>query len=102
MAPAGSRPPRHIPTRTCLGCREKNPKRRLIRVVRTPDLRLVVDASGRQNGRGAYICERRQCWEKALKGGTIAYALRFTPPADDIEALRAHGASLPLEESEKP
>jgi len=100
MAGATTRPQRHVPTRTCLGCREKNPKRRLIRIVRTTDLRLVLDPTGRQNGRGAYVCERRSCWEKALKGGTIAHALRFSPPADDLEALRAHGASLPLKESE--
>jgi hypothetical protein len=42
----------------------------------------------------------RPCWEKALKGATIKNALKITPVPDDVEALRAFGATLPVEESE--
>jgi predicted RNA-binding protein YlxR (DUF448 family) len=52
------------------------------------------------NGRGAYLHASRRCWEKALKGGTITYALKITPAREDIEALRAYALALPAEESE--
>ena len=91
--------PRHVPVRTCIGCRQEAGKRALVRIVRTPEQRVVVDATGRANGRGAYLHADRLCWEKALKGGTMAYALKFTPASEDVEALRAFANALP-EESE--
>jgi len=57
---------RHIPQRTCIVCRQKFDKRRLTRIVRTPDEGVVVDSTGKRNGRGAYLCDRVICWEKAL------------------------------------
>ncbi|MBE7519711.1 MAG: YlxR family protein [Thermoflexaceae bacterium] len=92
--------PRHVPQRTCIGCREEAGKRALIRIVRTADGRLLIDPSGKANGRGAYLHQSRACWEKALKRGTIAHALKFTPAKEDVEALQAYGMSLPVEESE--
>lgn len=91
---------RHVPQRTCIGCREEEGKRALIRIVRTPEQRVVVDATGKANGRGAYLHPLRHCWEKALRGGTIRYALKITPAQDDVEALRAFAMALPVEESE--
>lgn len=92
--------PRPIPQRTCIGCRLEQGKRGLVRIVRTPEGRVMVDPTGKANGRGAYIHPVRACWEKALKGGTIRNALKFTPATDDIEALRAFGMALPVEESD--
>ncbi|MEO9256650.1 MAG: YlxR family protein [Tepidiformaceae bacterium] len=92
---------RHIPQRTCIACRQEAGKRTLIRIVRTPEGAVQVDSAGRANGRGAYLHPLRQCWEKALKGGTIKNALKFNPAPDDVEALRAFGKALPAEESEK-
>ncbi|MBI2766434.1 MAG: YlxR family protein [Chloroflexi bacterium] len=92
--------PRHIPQRTCIGCREAQGKRTLIRVVRTPEQRVIIDATGKANGRGAYLHANAACWEKALKGGTIKYALKITPVPEDVEALRAFANELPAEESE--
>ncbi len=57
---------KHIPQRTCVGCRQIMEKKRLIRLVRT-DQGLLVDLSGKMAGRGAYLHENRPCWEKALK-----------------------------------
>ena len=71
-----------------------------MRIVRTAEGRIEIDTTGRARGRGAYVCPRRSCWEKALKGGTIGYALRMTPVREDVEALRAFGLTLPTEESE--
>ncbi len=92
--------PRHIPQRTCIGCREEAGKRALVRIVRTPELRVVVDPTGRANGRGAYVHASRACWEKALKGVTMKNALKIIPAPEDVDALRAFGNALPAEESE--
>lgn len=92
--------PRHVPQRTCIGCRQEAGKRELIRIVRTPTQRLVVDPTGKANGRGAYLHAARLCWEKALKGSTISHALKFNPAREDVEALRAFAVALPAEESE--
>ena len=92
--------PRHVPQRTCIGCRQEAGKRALIRIVRTPDQRVVVDETGKANGRGAYLHSLRPCWEKALKSGTIKYALKIIPVDEDVEALRAFAMALPVEESE--
>jgi len=57
-----------IPLRVCIGCREKIPKKGLVRVVRTPENTVVLDKTGKIPGRGAYICPREDCFKKALKG----------------------------------
>lgn len=90
--------PRHVPQRTCIGCREEAARRGFIRIVRTPDGRVAIDATGKANGRGAYLHASTACWEKALKGGTIGRALKITPASEDVEALRAYGMALPAEE----
>lgn len=92
--------PRRVPVRTCVGCRVSEGKRGLVRVVRTPEGRVVVDPAGKANGRGAYVHGERSCWEKALRGGRIGHALRTTPALEDIEALRAFAAALPTEEGD--
>ncbi len=91
---------RPAPQRTCIGCRVEQGKRTFIRIVRTPEGRVAVDQTGRANGRGAYLHPIRTCWVKALKGATIKSALKVSPALDDIEALRAFGMTLPVEESE--
>ena len=92
--------PRPVPQRTCLGCRVEQGKRTLIRIVRTPDGRVMVDETGKANGRGAYLHPVRTCWEKALKGATMKNALKVSPALEDMEALRAFGMTLPVEESD--
>ena len=93
--------PRRVPQRTCIGCREEQGKRTFVRIVRTPDGRVALDATGKANGRGAYLHPAAACWVKALKGGTIANALKITPAKEDVEALRAFASTLPVKESEK-
>ncbi len=96
--PAQPLRPRRVPQRTCIGCREEAGKRALIRIVRTPEQRVVVDSTSKANGRGAYVHAARACWEKALKGSTMNYALKITPAPEDMEALRAFAMSLPVDE----
>jgi len=83
-----------------VGCRQEAGKRALVRIVRTTDQRVVIDLTGKANGRGAYLHADRSCWEKALKGSTIGHALKFIPAKEDVEALRAYAFALPVEESE--
>jgi len=65
---------KHIPRRTCVGCREVLPKRSLIRIVNSPE-GVQVDPSGKAHGRGAYLHDKRSCWLKGVKGA-LDHALR--------------------------
>ena len=85
---------RHIPHRTCVGCREKRPKRLLIRIVHTPDGQVVVDEAGKARGRGAYLCRKSTCWEAALKHASLNRALRTSLRPEEIDALRAYAETL--------
>jgi hypothetical protein len=87
--------PRHVPQRTCVGCRSTESKRGLVRVVRTPAGRVELDPTGKKNGRGAYVHEVRECWDEALRKERLARALKVTVPADDMEVLRTHAEALP-------
>lgn len=88
------------PQRTCIACRQEKGKRELIRIVRTPEQHVVLDPTGKANGRGAYLHPVRSCWEKALKGATIKNALKVSPAPDELQALRAFAQALPAEESD--
>lgn len=82
-----------MPQRTCVGCHETLAKRGLIRIVRTPE-GLQVDPTGKATGRGAYLHDRRSCWERGLKGA-LAHALKIELTGQDREMLQAFMASLP-------
>src|SRR5262245_5869115 len=64
------------PSRMCLGCRQVRPKGRLVRLVRLRSGVVVVDASARAAGRGAYVCPDAKCVERALIRGRLAHAFR--------------------------
>ena len=81
---------KHVPQRTCVGCRTTSGKREFVRVVRAPDGAVEVDPTGRANGRGAYVCEQRSCWEEALKKDRLGRALRTSVSAADRGALLAY------------
>ncbi len=81
---------KHIPQRTCVGCRTSSAKREFVRVVRTPEGAVEVDPSGKRAGRGAYLCAQRSCWDEALKKGRLAQALRTTISSDHRDALRRY------------
>jgi uncharacterized protein len=78
---------KHIPVRTCVVCREKDNKRKLIRVVRTEG-GVQIDPTGKLNGRGAYLCEQSSCWENAVKSNVLDKALRTTLTREDRERLQ--------------
>jgi uncharacterized protein len=87
---------RHIPKRTCVGCREVLPKRGLIRIVKGPE-GVTVDPTGKLPGRGAYLHEKRSCWQRGLKGA-LGHALKTTLTDQDREALSVVMAALPEED----
>lgn len=66
---------KHTPLRTCVVCRDKADKRILTRIVRTAD-GIWVDATGKMNGRGAYICDKTQCWERIMHSDVLNKALK--------------------------
>lgn len=84
---ARSKRPKHQPLRTCLGCAAKRPKKELVRVVRTPAGAITLDTTGRQAGRGAYVCPAAECLRAALKGKKLERALEVPVPDDVIEEL---------------
>jgi uncharacterized protein len=84
---------KHIPQRTCIGCRTIQAKRSLIRVVRRPD-GLQVDLTGKLSGRGAYLHNVRACWERGLNSG-LAQALKTELTTDDRQRLQIFMDSLP-------
>jgi predicted RNA-binding protein YlxR (DUF448 family) len=86
---------KHVPQRTCVGCREVLPKRKMIRLVRTSD-GVQVDPTGKLAGRGAYLHDRRECWDRALKGA-LGHALKTTLTVDDRARLEEYMNTLPLE-----
>ena len=87
--------PRHVPLRTCSGCREQRPKRELVRVVRLEDASVVLDETGRRNGRGAYLCRQPECWQRALRTGSLAHALKVPSiSAIDKAVLEQAGQGL--------
>ena len=95
MAPERESPGKrrkHVPLRTCIACRQKRPKRELIRVVRTSAGALEVDPKGKRAGRGAYLCPGRQCWQVALDPAPPARkqlerALRCRVSEEDVAHL---------------
>jgi uncharacterized protein len=92
--------PKHVPQRMCVACREHDTKRGLYRIVRTPEGTIEPDPTGRRNGRGAYLCTKAACWEKALGTGILSRALNVEIDTESLDALRRYAATLPLETSE--
>lgn len=79
---------RKVPTRTCIGCSESSDKRAFVRVVRTPEGHVEIDATGKANGRGAYLCAQPDCFEAARKRRRLDSALRTSLKDDDYDRLR--------------
>ena len=76
-----------IPMRQCMGCRERLPKREMIRVVRCTDGNVQLDFSGKLGGRGAYICPQSECLKKAIKSKALDRSLEVTIPQEVYDRL---------------
>lgn len=71
-----------IPQRQCLGCRQMKPKNELVRIIRTPLDEIQLDVTGKMNGRGAYICREKACFDKAVKSKAVDRALKMNVPEE--------------------
>ena len=77
-----------IPLRKCIGCGEMFPKKELVRIICTPEKEVLMDLTGKKNGRGCYICRSRECLEKAIKQKAINRSLSMEISNEVIENLR--------------
>ena len=76
-----------VPLRKCIGCNEMKNKKEMMRVLKTPEGEIVLDVTGRKNGRGAYLCRSRECFQKAVKSRGLERSLKAQIPAEVYEAL---------------
>lgn len=86
-----------IPMRQCVGCREMKNKKEMIRVIRTPEQQFMIDATGRKNGRGAYICASGSCLEKAIKSRGLERSFSCAIPAEVYEQLKEEMKAIETE-----
>ncbi len=89
---------RKIPMRKCSGCGEMKPKKELLRIIRTPENEIVLDLTGKKNGRGAYLCRDMQCFLKARKTKVLERSLEVPVPEQLYEAL---GKEMTQEDNDK-
>lgn len=82
-------PQRKIPVRRCCGCGEGKPKKELVRIVRSPEGEVSLDATGKKAGRGAYLCPNAACLAKARKKKSLERALAVAIPPEVYEAMEA-------------
>ena len=83
-----------IPLRMCVGCMLMKEKTALIRVLRDPEGVFSIDATGRKNGRGAYICNDPACLEKAIKNHGLERSFKVSIPKDTIDLLKKEMDSI--------
>lgn len=76
-----------VPVRRCVGCQEMKEKKEMIRVIRTQEGEFLLDATGKKNGRGAYICPSGECLRKAVRNRGLERSFRQPIPAEVYEAL---------------
>ena len=79
--------PKKVPQRQCVGCRVMKDKKELIRVVRSPEGDITLDATGKKSGRGAYVCPDGECLKKARKSRALERAFETAIPPEIYEAL---------------
>ena len=76
-----------IPLRQCIGCGEMKSKKEMIRVIKTAEGEILLDATGRKNGRGAYLCPSMECFKKAVKGRGLERSFKMAIPREVDETL---------------
>ena len=77
-----------IPMRKCVGCGEMKEKKEMIRILKTPEDEIILETTGRANGRGAYICNSADCLSKAIKNKGLERSLKSQIPEDVSARLK--------------
>ena len=88
---------RKMPQRKCVGCQEMKNKKELIRVIRTAEGEFLLDATGKKNGRGAYLCPSRECFQKAGKSRGLERSFKQAIPKEVYDALEKEMEALETE-----
>ena len=76
-----------VPMRQCTGCRQMKNKKEMMRVLKTGEGEILLDTTGRKNGRGAYLCYSLECLEKARKNKGLERSLKTEIPQEVYERL---------------
>ena len=87
MSAKGGGHVKKVPMRQCTGCGERKEKKDLIRVILTPEEQIVLDKTGKKNGRGAYICNSITCLQKAQKRKALDRSLKTAIPESIYQEL---------------
>ena len=80
--------PKKIVNRTCIGCNTVKDKRELIRIVKDKEGNISIDRTGKANGRGAYLCDNIECFEKMIKSKRLERAFEMKIEDEIYEKLR--------------
>ena len=83
-----------IPLRKCTGCQEMKSKKEMMRILRTQEDEIILDTSGKKNGRGAYICYSMDCYLKAVKNKGLERSLKMKVPQETYESLKKEIESI--------
>ena len=86
-----------IPLRQCVGCGEMKGKREMMRVLRTVENEICLDATGKKNGRGAYLCRSRECLRKARKNKGLERSFKMSIPGEVYVCLEREFENLEAE-----
>ena len=76
-----------IPLRQCIGCSEMKSKKEMMRVIKTAENEIVLDVTGKKNGRGAYLCKSSECLQKARKNKGLERSYKMSIPDSVYEEL---------------
>ncbi len=86
-----------IPMRKCVGCQEMKSKKEMMRVLKTSEDTFELDATGKKNGRGAYLCFSKKCFEKAVKNKGLERSFKQAIPKEVYEKLEKEMNALEIE-----
>lgn len=76
-----------VPLRQCIGCGEMKSKKEMMRILKTPEDEIVLDVTGKKNGRGAYLCKQRECLLKARKNKGLERSFKMSIPNEVYDNL---------------
>ena len=76
-----------IPMRQCVGCQEMKSRKELLRIIKTAENEILLDTTGKKNGRGAYLCPNGECLARAVKTKGLERSLKTAIPKEVIENL---------------
>lgn len=77
-----------IPLRQCVGCGEMKPKKEMMRVIKTAEGDIVLDVTGKKNGRGAYLCQQEECLRMAMKNKGLERSFKMSIDKSIYEKLQ--------------